>query len=444
MTIKPNPLPPFKPLYQLPAGTWMIFNVGGRGGGKTYEISKWCNLGAMTSDRRTVVLRDEKTTISDSILNEIKNRYNELNEKANGYFDTVYDFQTHEMKKKKTAVDPEKKLIFTKGFRASSNSKTANLKSISDIDIAIIEEGEDVTDKQAFNRFADGIRNQNSIIVVNMNTPDMNHFFIQGYYDLDDTEHDGYFKLRPKNIPGVVYIFSDYSTNPHLPDHIIRKYKAYGDPDSPFYDKHYYLTQILGYCSAGRTGQIYTGWKRITNSQFNEIAVKSVFGLDFGWSDSPMALSELKVEGGRCYKRQLIYERNMTLLDLAVRLIQLKITGNDLIVADSAEPLTINKLRNGWQVNELPAGYAEKYPQLLSGFYIMPAVKGPGSIQAGINRVKEYENYLTEDSIDWWNEYVQYCWAKDKNGHPTDEPLDDFNHLFDSDRYAIMAKGRLY
>jgi len=442
--IKPNPLPPFDPLYQLPEDTWMIFNVGGRGGGKTYEISKWGNLEAIAKGRRVVVLRDEKTTISDSILNEIKNRYIELNEKSNGYFDTIYDFQSNELKKPKTDIEPEKKLIFTKGFRASSNSKTANLKSISDIDVAIIEEGEDVVDEQAFNRFADGVRNQGSVIVINMNTPDMNHFFIKRYYDLIDSEFEGYYKLVPKNIKGVVYIFSDYTTNPHLPEHIKRKYEAYGDPTSTFYDPHYYITQIKGLCSSGRKGQIYKNWKSISNDEFNQVAVKSVFGLDFGWSESPMALSEIKVEGGRCYKRQLLYERNLNTIELAVKLVQLGITSNDLIVADSAEPLVIGKLRNGWTADELPNGYAEKYPQLLNGFYIMPAIKGPGSIQAGINRVNEYENFLTEDSSDWWEEYVKYCWALDKNKNPTDEPLDDFNHLMDSDRYALMAKGRLW
>ena len=60
-----------------------------------------------------------------------------------------------------------------------------------------------------------------------------------------------------------------------------------------------------------------------------------------------MALCEVKVHSGKSYARQLIYERNLQLLELAVKLVQLGITSNDLIIADSAEPLTINKLRNG-------------------------------------------------------------------------------------------------
>lgn len=440
MIIKPNPLPPFRILYDLPKGTWMVINMGGRGGGKSYEASKWGNIKATVERKRVAVLRDEKTTISDSILNELKNRYDELNEKSNGYFNTLFEFNSSELKELKT----QKKLIFTKGFRASSGAKTANLKSISDVDIAIIEEFEDLTDEHAFNRFTDGIRNEGSLILINSNVPDMNHWFVRRYFDLDNTEHDGYFKLVPKNIPGVVYIFSTYEDNPHLPKHIVDKYNAYGDPTSTFHDQHYYLTQILGLCSSGRSGQIHKNWERITNDQFNEIEYPSHYGLDFGWSNSPMALNEIKVGNNKIYARQLIYQQYITLLDLGVKLCELGLNSNDLIVADSAEPRSIAQLRSGWNRDELPEGYAEKYPQLLQGFNIVPAVKGPGSIQAGINRIKEYKVMLTEDSSEWWTEYTNYCWAKDKNGNPTDTPEEGNDHLMDALRYILMAKGRLY
>lgn len=440
ITIRPNPLKPFIPLYNLPNGTWMVVNIGGRGGGKSYEGSKFVTIQATAYNKRVVVLRDEKTSISDSILNEIKNRYNEINDKAGGYLDKFFEFNNHELKE----LINGNKLIFTKGFRASSNQKTANLKSISDIDIAIIEEFEDITDEMAFNRFTDGIRNKESLIFINSNIPDMNHWFVKRYFNLSQTDYDGYFELVPKEIPGVVFIISNYLDNPHLPEHITRKYLAYGDPLSNFYDQHYYLTQIMGYCSSGRLGQIHKTWKTISNEEFNKLEHKSYFGLDFGWSESPMALCEVKVHSGKSYARQLIYERNLQLLELAVKLVQLGITSNDLIIADSAEPLTINKLRNGWSRDELPSNYADLYPQLLQGFYILPAHKGPGSIQSGIDRVKQYECYLTDDSSDWWNEYVNYTWARDKNGNATDTPMDDFNHLFDAHRYVILAKGKYY
>jgi PBSX family phage terminase large subunit len=445
MIIKPNPLPPFRILYDLPKGTWMVINMGGRGGGKSYEASKWGNIKATVERKRVAVLRDEKTTISDSILNELKNRYDELNEKSNGYFNTLFEFNSSELKELKT----QKKLIFTKGFRASSGAKTANLKSISDVDIAIIEEFEDLTDEHAFNRFTDGIRNEGSLILINSNVPDMNHWFVRRYFDLDDTEHDGYFRLVPKTIPGVVYIFSTYEDNPHLPKHIVDKYNAYGDAASTFYDQHYYLTQILGLCSSGRSGQIYKNWKRITNDEFNELPYKSHFGLDYGWTDNEkassgkMALVEVKVHNGKCYVRQVIYGNGYNKLTLAVKMIQLGITENDLIVADNAERITNLKLRNGFEKDEVDSELLERYPRLVSGaFNVVPCVKSRLSDRPLL--VSQYEIYVTDDSTGIWNEYVNYSWAKDKNGNPTDEPEDAYNDAMDALSYILLAKGRLY
>lgn len=435
--IRPNPLPPFRKLYELPKGTWMVINMGGRGSGKSYEGSKWTIIEVAVNGKRAAVLRDEKTTIADSIMHEIKNRYQTLNEKSGGYFDRIYQMHESEMKHRSTG----RRVLFTKGFRASSNQKTANLKSISDLDISIIEEFEDITDEFAFNKFADGVRNDGAIIFINSNVPDMNHWFIRRHYDLKDTEHDGYFELVPRMIPGVVYIFSTWEDNPHLPPHIKEKYRAYGDPGSPFYDLHYYLTQIKGLCSSGRKGQIYKNWRRITNAEFNEQPYRSVFGLDFG-SASPMALVELKFSKGRIWQRQLIYQTGMELLDLAIRLCELGFTTKEVIIADHARPDFINKLRNGWTRDELKEGIAEKYPQLLAGFDVVGCIKGP--IKGGIDRYKSYEVFMTDDSSDWWSEYVQYCWAIDKNGNPTDDPLDNFNHAMDSGRYCVLAKGRIF
>ena len=397
-------------------------------------------LEVVTKGKRAAVLRDEKTTIADSIMNEIRNRFFELDGKAGGYFSQLFTMQGSELKHNAT----QRRVIFTKGFRASSNQKTANLKSISDVDIAIIEGFEDITDEFAFNKFADGVRNEGSIIFINSNIPDMNHWFVRRFYDLKDTEHDGYFELVPKSIPGVVYLFSDFTSNPHLPKHIIDKYHAYGDPESHFYDLHYYLTQIKGLCSSGRKGQIYKNWRRISNEEFNELPYTSHFGLDFGWSESPMALIEKKIHNGKLWQRQLIYQRHMTLLDLGIELCKLGFTTKEVIIADSAEPKAINQLRNGWTRSDLPDGLADKYPQLLTGFDVVAAVKGPGSIQAGINRLKEYEVHMTEDSTDWWEEYVKYVWDRDKNGNPTDVPEEGNDHCMDAGRYVIMAKGRIF
>jgi phage terminase large subunit len=71
-------------------------------------------------------------------------------------------------------------------------------------------------------------------------------------------------------------------------------------------------------------------------------------------------------------------------------------------------------------------------------------VKGSGSVNVGITKVKSCVNYMTEGSDNGWNEYSEYKWALDADKNPTDTPVDKYNHLMDGRRYFELNKGRLY
>jgi PBSX family phage terminase large subunit len=455
-------LDPFKCLYRLPEGTNTVICIGGRGGAKTYEVAKFIAFCATIKKKRVVVLRDEKELIRESILNEVLMRYDTAN--ATGALSAFYqrldtgikDIQTNEM------------LVFTKGFRASTTDKRANLKSISNIDMAVIEEAEDIRDQDKFNIFSDGIRKEGALIVIVLNTPDISHWITKRYFTLERVE-DGYYDVIPKQIPGLVVIKTGYADNPHLPATVVERYKAYGDPASPFYNRHYYLTAIRGLASTGRKGQIFHNWKSITNKEFNEIEARSIFGQDFGTS-SPAPTGEIKIVNNRMYIRGHNYQP-MTEKQIGMLYCRLGIK-EEVIIADSAEPLAIRRLRAGWRLDELSdeerADYAAwqaealkpatmtphgapgtavkpwKYARLLTGFHIFPAFKGPGTIAAGIKKVMDYEVFVTEDSADIWFEYANYVYATDKNGEPTDEPEDAWNHYMDLIRYVCTGKGRYY
>jgi phage terminase large subunit len=71
MSVKVKCLPKFRELYNLPSGTHTVILIGGRGGGKTYEASKYAAFSSTIRKKRIVVVRDEKEAIKESILNEI-------------------------------------------------------------------------------------------------------------------------------------------------------------------------------------------------------------------------------------------------------------------------------------------------------------------------------------------------------------------------------------
>jgi PBSX family phage terminase large subunit len=433
--IEVHRLPKFEVLYDLPKDIHLVIAIGGRGGTKTYEVSKYIAYSATRERKRCVVLRDEKELIRESILNEVLLRYDTadehgvLSEEFERLDTGIKDRETNEM------------LVFTKGFRASQNDKKANLKSISNIDIAVIEEAEDIRDVDKFNTFADSIRKEGSIIIIILNTPDVNHWLIKRYFNLSPAvnergeEVDGYFEISPKNIPGFLCIQTSFEDNPHLPAHIVANYRDYGNPDSHLYNLHYYYTAIKGWASTGRKGQILTKVKRISLKDYLALPFKEVYGQDFGTA-SPAGLVGVKFDKNNCYCRQINYLPKDT-KSLGKMYCQLKFGPADKIIADSAEPKTIERLRDGWKAEELDADEITKYPGLLKGFFVVPAVKGSGSIEAGIGLMLSMNLYAVEESTDLWNEIYNWIYAVDKNGNPTDEPENNFNHLIDPWRYSI-------
>lgn len=427
--IEVNVSPKFDILYNLPAGTNTVICIGGRGGSKTYEVSKFIAFSATIQKKRCAVLRDEKETIRESILNEILQRYDTANE--TGVLDQYYQRLDTGIKDRET----NETLVFTKGFRASDSKKRANLKSISDVDIALIEEAEDIRDGEKFDIFADSIRKEGSLIIIILNTPDIGHWILKRYFNLEPAEKDGYFKIIPKEIPGFVCIQTSYQDNPFLPQHIIDRYEAYGNPDSPFYNEHYYLTAIKGYASSGRKGQILRKVKPIKLADYMALPFKEYYGQDFGTA-SPAGLVGVKFDKNNCWARMINY-KPMSTLEIAKLYCRLGFGPNDRIVADNADAKAIQKLRNGFQRSELSEDDYNKYPGLTKGFYVVPCVKGQDSITNGISIMDSMNLFVVEEHAEFWEEIYGYCYEQDKNGNFTNDPIDDHNHLLDSLRYVV-------
>lgn len=414
----------FKVLYDLPQDTNLVIAIGGRGGRKTYEVSKFIAYSCAAKKKRAVILRDEKALIKESILNEIWARYETAN--ASGRLDQECIKNETELKDRKTG----KTLLYTKGFRASSNDKKASLKGPSDIDLAVIEEGEDINDEDKYNTFVDGLRKEGAVIIIMLNTPYVGHFLIKRLFNAKQIV-DGYFEISPKDIPGFVCIQTSYKDNPYLPAHIISNYEGYGDPKHHLYNPHYYFTSILGYASTGRKGQILTKVKPISRREYMALKLTEIYGQDFGTA-SPAALTGSKFEGNKVYTRLINY-KPLPALEIGKLYSTLKFMDKDRIVCDYAEPDTIRKLKLGFK--DLAASEYEKYPLIGRGFFVVPCPSK--DIEARISLLTSMEIYCVEEDTEYWNEINNYCYAQDKYGNYTDSPIDDFNHAIDSLGYVV-------
>lgn len=427
----------YRILYNLPHGTHTVILIGGRGGMKTYEASKFIAYSSTIKKKRSVILRDEKERIRQTILNEIWQRYNTAN--STGRLDAIYSKNDTELKEKATGDV----LIYTQGFRASDNTKTANLKGPSDIDIAVFEEAEDIRDVTKFNTFADGLRKEGCIKLILLNTPDIGHWISKRYFTahaiVDNRgEATGYYDLIPKEIPGVVIIKSSFKDNPYLPAHTISDYNGYGDPLHHLYDLHYYNTAILGYASTGRKGQVFTKVKRIKFADYMKLPFREIYGQDFGTA-RPAATVGVKFDNNRAYIRLINY-KPLPVLEIAKLYSTLKFDQTDRIICDYAEPDSISKLANGF--NELSSEDYMLYPELARGFYAVPCPSK--DIQARIGLMAGMELYIVEEHQELEDEVNNFVYAQDKYGNYTDTPIDDFNHaFFDAAGYVIVDQRGL-
>jgi phage terminase large subunit len=145
-------------------------------------------------------------------------------------------------------------------------------------------------------------------------------------------------------------------------------------------------------------------------------------GLDWGFSSDPTALIDVHRFNGCLYLDEIIYQTGLTNSDIIATLNKLGISKHHDIIADSAEPKSIEDLRRG--------GYHN----------IKPAKKGEDSIRNSIDTLQQFKMYITKRSLNLINEARMYRWETGKDGKSTGKPIDAYNHGFDCVRYVALAK----
>lgn len=416
--------------------------MGGRAAGRSTVASQRSVIKFLSpAYYRCAIMRNVFGDIRDSIFREINDRIEELRDQAEEPIDQelnqglILPHQAEELKKKLPVnlikvnssmlnfYYPEtKNLIIAKGFKKASSQQTAKLKSLANFTEVIIEEA-DENDEEDFNQLDDSIRKANSDIqiIMMLNPPPKNHWIIKRWFNLIESGVPGYYipVLKESAKDEVTFIHTDYRCNiENLNESTIRKYESYKETNPD----HYYR-MIRGWVAEGQRGRIYTKWQPITNEEFNALPYPSIYGLDFGFSNDPTALVETKRHNNKVWNRLLLYQTGLTNQDIAQRLFALGITDN-LIVADSAEPKSIEEIKR-------------------FGFNIVPTVKGPDSINAGIQLVQSKENFYTEDSKSLIEELEEYKWLLDANKEPTNKPIDAWNHALDGRRYIDLYLASL-
>lgn len=146
------------------------------------------------------------------------------------------------------------------------------------------------------------------------------------------------------------------------------------------------------------------------------------YGFDFGFTNDPCALVEVQRHNENLYVRELLYQKGLTNKMIykafeTLGLLHVK------TFADSSEPKSIKELQEG----DPETGRSK--------INMVPAVKGPGSVNAGINMIKDFKLHVHKDSHNLKTELLNYQWET-FGGVASNDPIDANNHLCDAMRYA--------
>lgn len=213
--------------------------------------------------------------------------------------------------------------------------------------------------------------------------------------------------------PNTKLIISDHRHNPFLSQEDHDRIEAIKDIDPELW--RVYARGLTGKIE----GIIFRNWA--VCESIPEGAELIAYGIDFGFTNDPTGIIEVYKNDGQLWVNEMCYETRLTNMDICQKLRDFGVTADQEIIADSAEPKSIQEI------------YAE-------GFNIHPAIKGPDSIKQGIDILKRYKINVTANSHNLKKEFYSYIWKKDKTGKMLNEPIDAYNHLIDPLRYVALNK----
>jgi phage terminase large subunit len=216
--------------------------------------------------------------------------------------------------------------------------------------------------------------------------------------------------------PGVQLIISDHRHNPFLSNKVHQKIEALKQTDTELWKV--YARGLTGKI----TGLILNNWYICEDIPADAKLIAT--GLDFGFTNDETGCLQVFRQNGELWIDELFYETGLTNTDIAKRFTGHQLNRNSEIVADSAEPKSIEELRR-------------------LGWYVIPAKKGADSIKNSIDILQRYKINITRRSINLRNELSRYKWKTDRAGRTLNEPVDAWNHLIDPLRYVALNKLRI-
>ena len=204
-------------------------------------------------------------------------------------------------------------------------------------------------------------------------------------------------------------------------DEILNYYKQGYNEDGTVKNKYWAnLWQVYGLGNIGNLiGVIFENWKEC--DEIPKDAEFISYGMDFGFTNDPTTLTAVYRYNNELYLDELLYKTKLTNSDIIKEFETLKIQRHEMIVADSAEPKSIEDIRR-------------------AGYRIEGAKKGADSIKNGLDTLLRHPINVTKRSTNLKSELRTYRWASDKDGKQTNVPEAGNDHAIDGVRYVALNR----
>ena len=365
--------------------------TGGRGSGKSFSVNLLLVLLTYEAGHTILFTRYTLSSTYISIIPEFIEKLELL--KIFNDFHITKD----EIRNKRSGS----KIIF-KGIKTSSGDQTANLKSLQGVTTFVLDEAEELTNEDTFDKIDLSVRQlgkHNRVILI-LNPATKEHWIYKRFF-----EDKGIQESVNTTKDNVTYIHTTYK------DNIENLSESYLNQIENIKQRRpqKYKTQIMGGWLDKAEGVIFTNWQI---GKFKKVGV-SVFGQDYGFND-PNTLVETNIDTTRkiIYLKECFYLNGLTTTEIAR--LNMKHATDNLIIGDAAEKRLIYELKQ-------------------KGSNIVSSIKGAGSITYGISLLQDYDLIVDEQSINLIKELNNYSWLEKKSN----TPIDKYNHLIDAIRYAV-------
>ena len=362
---------------------------GGRGSGKSHFFAEMLVARCLRAKTDAVCVREIQKSLKQSVKKLIEGKI-----EAMGVSDQFEVLETE-------IRGPHGGLII---FQGMQNHTADSIKSLEDYDIGWVEEAQSLSER-SLTLLRPTIRKPGSELWFSWNP---------------SLETDPVDKLLRGDVlpPGAIVVRANYSDNPRLPAELLAEmeFDRRRDPEK-------YAHVWLGEYQRNSEARVFRNW---TVEEF-EAPVDAVhrFGADWGFAIDPTVLVRCHIIGRKLYVDYEAYMVGCEIDNTPALFDSVPDSRRYMITADSARPETVSFMqRNG-------------FPK------IVPAIKGAGSIEDGVEFLKSYDIVVHPRCQHVIDELSLYSYKVDKLTDAVLPQLDDkSNHTIDALRYACEGARR--